>query len=327
MPMVYPHERPTLLDVAHEAGVSHITVSRVVRGLQIVSQKTIKRVHQAIKKVGYRPDPALSALAAYRTPGGARSRGEPLAFLDCDGTSYSRLVFDGARKEAALLGYGMEFLRMERSEVIQKRMSRTLFHRGVRGLIFGPSDDEWTFLGWDWDSFSAVSLGALTHRPALHAVAMDYFQGAMDGVRILREQGCRRIGLVIDPALEARSGHRWKGGYLAGMDGKTWIFSNRESDSKSLRHWALKERIDGIATISRSVKEELQDLPIRWVFLNSVGADGSSPHLVLEPSLIGLEGIRLLHHLLLRREFGIPQERKTTALIGAWKNLPSQPTS
>jgi len=96
MPTVYPYERPTLLDVARAAGVSHITVSRVVRGLRMVSPRTAQRVRRAVKKLGYRPDPALSALAAYRIHGSRRAQGEHLAFLDCDGTDYSRMVFSGA---------------------------------------------------------------------------------------------------------------------------------------------------------------------------------------------------------------------------------------
>lgn len=323
MPKTYPAQRPTLLDVAKLAGVSHITVSRVVRGVKMVSPETVHLVKQAVKKLGYRPDPTLSALASYRTNGGGKAHGDDLAFLDCDGTPYSRLVFEGVKNEASLLGYGAEFFKLEQAEIQQKRLSRTLYYRGVRGLIFGPSDEEWIFQGWAWEKFAAVSLGALTHHPALHAVAMDYFQGAWEGARILQNQGCRRIGLVIDLSLEARTGHRWVGGYLASGAGKDqWIYRGKITDKVGLKKWAKQEKIDGVLTISETAHETLLAFPIQWIFLNSNGTNTAMPHLALKPTLIGTEGVRLLHHLLLRREMGLPVERKMISLMGTW-NLAS----
>jgi len=188
--------------------------------------------------------------------------------------------------------------------------------------MFGPSQQEWTFQGWNWEAFAAVSLGALVHHPALHAVAMDYFQGALGGVKILREQGCRRIALIVDSSLEARTGHRWRGGYLAGMEGKGRIYPGNTGDAADLKQWARAEKIDGALTISLFVKKSLHSLPIRWVFLNNLGPDGVSPCLALDPAWIGSEGVRLLHHLLLRKESGLPTEPKMTTIMGSWKNLP-----
>ena len=71
--------RPSLKDVAAAADVSHMTVSRVVRGEWRVRAATADRVRRAIGKLSPRPDPALSALAAYRTQGGSRGAGSVLA--------------------------------------------------------------------------------------------------------------------------------------------------------------------------------------------------------------------------------------------------------
>lgn len=56
--------RATLNDVAIEAGVSPITVSRALRGTRAVAPDLVKRVTAAIKKIGYVPDPAARALAS-----------------------------------------------------------------------------------------------------------------------------------------------------------------------------------------------------------------------------------------------------------------------
>lgn len=60
-------KRPTLIDVAREAGVSAITVSRTIRSPEIVSDRARRKVETAISRLGYIPDPAASALASRTT--------------------------------------------------------------------------------------------------------------------------------------------------------------------------------------------------------------------------------------------------------------------
>jgi LacI family transcriptional regulator len=314
--------RPTLQDVAGEAGVSHMTASRVVRGMRGVRGSTAARVRAAVEKLGYRPDPAMSALAAYRSVagGGAGDRGSVLAFMDCDATAYSGVVLSGVREEAARLGYAVESFALDPLPARQKRLARMLYHRGVRGLLFGPSDHPLKLEGWDWSEFAAVSLGALAHEPPLHAVAMDYFQGAVDGCRLLRAEGCRRIGLVLDAGLENRSGHRWIGGMLAETgSGKDCLHLYREWRERAFRGWIRKQRIDGVLTIDPRVPPLAKELGVRVAGLNGGMNVGGVPYLSLDPAHIGGEGVRLLHHLLLRQEYGLPTEPKRVALLGRYE--------
>ena len=58
---------PTLMAVARMAGVSPITVSRVVRRPDIVSNATRLRVEDAIRKLGYVPNMVAGSLASART--------------------------------------------------------------------------------------------------------------------------------------------------------------------------------------------------------------------------------------------------------------------
>jgi DNA-binding LacI/PurR family transcriptional regulator len=59
-----PQRRPTLTDVAAEAGVSKAAVSRVVNDAAGVSPQTREHVRQVISRLGYRPDPVARALAS-----------------------------------------------------------------------------------------------------------------------------------------------------------------------------------------------------------------------------------------------------------------------
>jgi DNA-binding LacI/PurR family transcriptional regulator len=313
-------KRPTLRDVAESARVSHMTVSRVLRATGDVAPQTAEKVAMAIEKLGYRPDPVLSALAAYRSGDGGKSHGNPLAFLDCDGTPYSQAVLHGVRDEAGLLGYSVESFRLAPQRSMQEKLSRILFHRGVRGLLFGPSNDTWKFDGWKWEEFAAVSLNSLDHHPAMHAVAMDYFHGAVQGVGILARQGCKRIGFVVEPKFETRTGHRWLGGYLASLGANRWVYPDGNFQHARLRAWVGRRKIDGILTIHPEVVRTLRDSVIRFAFLHEFPNSSNIQYPIFDPGTIGTEGVRLIHHLLLRHELGIPVSRKMISLQGVWQN-------
>ena len=62
-----PHSVPTLSAVAKLAGVSSITVSRVVRLPDLVAPETRGRVEAAMRELGYVPNQLAVGLARART--------------------------------------------------------------------------------------------------------------------------------------------------------------------------------------------------------------------------------------------------------------------
>ncbi len=57
----------SIKDVAKEAGVSIATVSRVLNDIDVVNEDTKKKVLDAIKKLGYRPNIVARSLKTQRT--------------------------------------------------------------------------------------------------------------------------------------------------------------------------------------------------------------------------------------------------------------------
>ena len=57
----------SIKDVAREAGVSIATVSRVLNDIDVVNEDTKKKVLDAIKKLGYRPNIVARSLKTHRT--------------------------------------------------------------------------------------------------------------------------------------------------------------------------------------------------------------------------------------------------------------------
>jgi LacI family transcriptional regulator len=59
--------RASLQDVARTAGVSLATVDRVLHGRAGVHARTVERVNEVVRQLGYRPDPAAARLARNRS--------------------------------------------------------------------------------------------------------------------------------------------------------------------------------------------------------------------------------------------------------------------
>ncbi|KSU56360.1 transcriptional regulator, LacI family [Microbacterium enclense] len=60
-------QQPSMYDVAYRAGVSHMTVSRVINGHSSIREATRSRVLQAIEEMQYTPSSIARALATRRT--------------------------------------------------------------------------------------------------------------------------------------------------------------------------------------------------------------------------------------------------------------------
>lgn len=312
--------RVTLKQVAAEAGVSHMTVSRVVRGEKRVKPATADRVKVAIKKLGFRPDPMLSALAAYRLKRPPRSRDAVVAWLAGKRDAYHEAVLAGAVSEAERFGYSIALFPVPQEPVAIKRLSRMIRHRGVHGVLIGPTDSPLDFSGWPWEQFSAVSLGVLDHHPTLHAVGMDYFHGLITAHKGLHHAGCRRIGLMLRPFLEARTGHRWLGAYRTCSPGFPICWIEPDMNKITLARWIRKHRLDGVLSIEGAWHETLRNIGVRVAYLNPHHAivAPAPAHIALDVAAIGREGVRLLHHLLLRDESGLPETPVTVLLKGRW---------
>ena len=65
--MIPESRRVNLRDIAEDSGVSIQTVSRVVRGINVVAEETRVRVMASVERLGYRPNLAARSLSAHRT--------------------------------------------------------------------------------------------------------------------------------------------------------------------------------------------------------------------------------------------------------------------
>ena len=109
------HQRVTLRDLAQKAGVSHVTISRALRNDPSISTARRAEVKKLAAAMGYRPDPSLSALAAYRFTKQSHKIQSALAWLNRyqDPRQWRkfgelRAYWSGAEKAADRFGYHLE---------------------------------------------------------------------------------------------------------------------------------------------------------------------------------------------------------------------------
>jgi LacI family transcriptional regulator len=104
-----------LRDLAQKAGVSHVTISRALRNDPSISAKHREEVKKLAEEMGCRPDPVLSALAAYRFAKPSHKIQSALAWVNRfkdprQWRKFSELkaYWTGAEKAAERFGYHLE---------------------------------------------------------------------------------------------------------------------------------------------------------------------------------------------------------------------------
>jgi DNA-binding LacI/PurR family transcriptional regulator len=120
---------PVMGDVARLAGVSHMTVSRVLNQPETVRPETRDRVRQAIEQLGYRPNSAARSLVTRRS--------RTLGVVCFDTTLYGPAsTLNGIEHAAEDAGYSVSVASLRRStaEAVAQAVQR-LVDQSVDGLV------------------------------------------------------------------------------------------------------------------------------------------------------------------------------------------------
>src|ERR1700685_4840351 len=119
---------PTLSAVAELAGVSAITVSRVVRLPDMVAPQTRARVEAAMRELGYVPNQLAGALA------GARSNSVGVLVPTIANSIFADTV-QGLSDELEPLGYAVILAQSRYDAAREDRMLSALLARGPAAII------------------------------------------------------------------------------------------------------------------------------------------------------------------------------------------------
>jgi LacI family transcriptional regulator len=215
--------RVTQGDVARVAGVHHTTVSLSLRNSPLIPEPTRERIQSIAQSLGYRSDPTLRALVAYRNSRRARRHVEPLAYVTHWTSRWGwrelgahERCHGGVQRRAAELGYQLEHLWLGEEGMDSRRLDRMLLHRGIGGVLLAAHESEWSELAAvDWSRISVVRIGTFPPAPGFNQVAID----STDIVRLalgrLRLRGYRRVGFVLPRREDQLADDRWSAAFQA----------------------------------------------------------------------------------------------------------------
>ncbi len=196
---------PTIADVAVRAGVSPMTVSRVINGEASVRPATRERVEQAIAAMNYAPNRAARSLAGV----GPISIG---LLYSNPSEAYLSAFLVGSLDEAS--GSDVQLV-VEKCELgdHELEVARRIIDAGIDGIVLpSPQCDSAALIDLiAAEDVPAVLVGSGTPSPKLHAVSIDEQAAAQEMTRHIIALGHRRIGFIIGNPEQSVSPKRYDG--------------------------------------------------------------------------------------------------------------------
>lgn len=186
-------DRVTMADVAREAGVSQMTVSRVINQREDVSEPTRQRVLEVIGRLGYRPSNIARSLATRRT--GTLG----LVVPDISNPFFADIV-RGVEHAAYAANYTVFLCNSEEHTQRELDLLRSLEERRVDGLILCSSrlnDDQLQVALTHFPA--AVLINRRCRMSEIGHVLADDAGGAGQATRHLLGSGHREIGYLCGP--------------------------------------------------------------------------------------------------------------------------------
>jgi LacI family transcriptional regulator len=247
--------RPTLKDLAREAGVSLASASYAVNGNGSVGEQTRIHILEVAQRIGYRQNVAARAMKTGRTAA--------LALIVPDLTnpffpSLAQAIFRAARAS----GYATFLIDTEGNEVLEQAALAKAVDLGLDGIVWFPIRDKDT------------SNGVLTRTPVVvldrtvpgyATVGVDYVEAGRIAVRHLLDAGHRRIGIITGPTDIASMRDRCDGAEaLIRAEGKL-VFRVGNAFSSDLEPEARAALDAGEATAVFAAADVIAIGAVRWI--------------------------------------------------------------
>lgn len=203
--------RPTARHVAKCAGVSLMTVSRVLNEHPGVNPETRARVEKAIKMLGFTPNKAAKALAA------AQHVPKVAFVFDAPNAAVLGEIIANGFDEASLATVQLAFIKV-RAEDDPSHTVRSVKNLGIEGVILAPplSDDARLRLVLAEAGIRIVAIGCCDEDPSVSTIGIDDHRAAYELTSYLIRLGHRRIGFILGHPRH-RSSNRRRAGYEAAL--------------------------------------------------------------------------------------------------------------
>jgi len=210
-----------MAEIAQSLGVAPSTVSRALRSDPRISAATRQRVEEAAEKLGYRPNPLVSALMASRRRRGGAGEVDVIALVTNYGGRESwrskdvcRWEFEGIHARAAALGFKIEVFPLSEYRGNHERLQTTLRARGIRGVLLGFSRDDSEQVPFRTDGFAVAGLSAYFPSVIVDRANFHGFYNVQLALDHIWQLGYRRPALVVPDLNNQISNNLWSGAFL-----------------------------------------------------------------------------------------------------------------
>ncbi|WP_043690676.1 LacI family DNA-binding transcriptional regulator [Luteimonas huabeiensis] len=202
----------TIHEVARHAGVSPMTVSRVVNGNSNVRPATRDLVMRAVRELNYTPNPAARQLAA--------APGMRIALIFTNpSTAYLSELVVGALRGASRAAVQLVVEAWDPSDVEAERTAARALARSVAGVILPPplGESEAVVSELAEAGVPTVAIASGRSRDEISCVRIDDYRASHEMTAYLLSLGHRRIGFIQGDPNQTASGRRLEG-YRSALD-------------------------------------------------------------------------------------------------------------
>jgi LacI family transcriptional regulator len=192
--MINPRARwhgrpPTIIDVAKEAKVGVMSVSRVINNHPSVKHSTRSKVMKAIAKIGYSPNDAARMLKG--------RRGRTIGLVVPDLSDFFSSCFHAVQEVAIRHDYQTLVVATGRSVAVEDQQLESIQNHRIAGLLIVTSGSDGRRLKIIQESgIPVVALDRPVSGLQADAVLVENREGAEQGVRHLIEHGHKKIACV-----------------------------------------------------------------------------------------------------------------------------------
>lgn len=207
----------TIRDIAEKAGVSKSTVSLALRDSSNCSAKTIKRITEVAKTLGYKPNPLVTANMTHMRRGvrGKNLQSNLAYFYDHRrGAPHLRPSYLAASERADELGFVLEAFPYDDPDLKSGRLYRILRSRNIQGIVIGESLTVIPRIDFNWEPFAVVSIGYTLKSPRVDRIGFDHGENLVRLFHDLELRKYRRVGLALRSDFDDRVNHLPTSSYL-----------------------------------------------------------------------------------------------------------------
>jgi LacI family transcriptional regulator len=342
--------RLSIRDLARQLKVSHVTVSMALRDHPRISPQRREQVRALAEKLGYRPDPMLSSLVAYRQQKHAKPIAATLAWINRwpDPRQLRRFkefdaYWEGALAAADRLGYRLEEFVIT-PELSAARLDTILSARGVRGVLIPPHPAKvsWKNFGLSWENYAVVRFGFSVVDLRAHLIGNDQMRSAELAVQAMYARNYRRIGFVTCEGFDRTTDGNFRVGYLRGCESNAdaakiepltlpAAASTDRLTIDKVRKWIARWKPDSVLTSEPQLPAVLKSVGLRVpediaLAATTVRDSGSiDAGLDQNPHEIGRVAVTTLSELINHHETGMPQFCRRVLVESIWVNGNSLP--